>query len=75
MSTKRKIIERICTVPRDFGMSVKRRSSWSPEEESTLFKLLKTDTTMEIVYKTFPNKTKERVVSKIYKMGFKTRGR
>lgn len=70
-----RIVKRICTVPEDFGMSSKRRSNWSSEEEQALFSLLKTDTSMQTILDRFPNKSEKAIKTKIYKMGFTTKER
>jgi predicted small secreted protein len=57
---------------KDFGMSIKRRSSWEEKQETKLYQMLISGEHINTIYKTFPKKTQKRIRSKIHNMGFST---
>jgi hypothetical protein len=54
---------------KDFGMPSKRKSVWG-DKAHKLFKLKKSGATMEEIYEAFPEKTKDKIIDKLHKMGF-----
>jgi len=58
-----------------FGMAAKRRSTWTEEESKKIFSLCKEGKNLQEIVKHFPKKPKSSIKTKMYAMGFSSRGK